>query len=395
MQVAWFVCLVAVAHAASIGLVYDSNRYAVMSSGGQDSTLFQPASSSFGCRAGDIFTINQTHQQYLSNFPDLLIFRNLTEEAHVRVSTRYGFLSPTLNASTCLGSTEEPNCSLAILNNCRDVTYFRFFDTIELEVNLTVGGRVLQESVFVYNLICDSSRVRNSYEVGLLVLVIYAGIVITITSRFSLARSWNNREYEIGMFSVLFFALALATISFFLLSNMQDSKKAISYFVLACSLAYGLFSIMLCLTEALYKRSKYLNLQCQWLKIKVRVMDVIGLLAGGAVVGGWWFSGGNWILTDVIFTCMLVTTIKVFKFKSLKICVFSFVFLTSLIIVFIAVTYSFTHSTLSSLVLSTFNNPFFLVCPTITPVPNIPCSWVCIVSLGYPGLFLAYLQSFD
>ena len=78
---------------------------------------------------------------------------------------------------------------------------------------------------------------------------------------------------------------------FLVFSSLNNSITAINYILLGFSMGYGAFSIMVCFTEILYKRSKFLNLELRiGSKIKVRVKDILGLLLGVGVDVGWWFS---------------------------------------------------------------------------------------------------------
>ena len=47
-------------------------------------------------------------------------------------------------------------------------------------------------------------------------------------------------------------------------------------------------------------------------------MDIVSLLVGTGVMMSWWFTTKNWISSDLIGTCVVVSFIKIFKFTSLK-----------------------------------------------------------------------------
>mgnify|MGYP000844666936 FL=1 len=53
-------------------------------------------------------------------------------------------------------------------------------------------------------------------------------------------------------------------------------------------------------------------------------MDMVGFACGLGVLFGWWYSHKNWILSDVISVCMVVSFIKIFKFVSFKIALLSY-----------------------------------------------------------------------
>ena len=123
--------------------------------------------------------------------------------------------------------------------------------------------------------------------------------------------------------------LIIATGVFFVLVQIPDSTLAISEALKYSSMIYGTFSIMVTFTELFYNFNKYLRAGVRFCsKLTIRVMDILGFVIGVGVEIGWWFSGYSWIISDIIFTCMMIATIKLFKFWSLRIALFCFVLLT-------------------------------------------------------------------
>lgn len=53
-------------------------------------------------------------------------------------------------------------------------------------------------------------------------------------------------------------------------------------------------------------------------------MDIFSLVIGLAWGFGWWFSGKNWIVSDIINIAITITIIKIIKFTELKVAVISF-----------------------------------------------------------------------
>lgn len=115
------------------------------------------------------------------------------------------------------------------------------------------------------------------------------------------------------------------------------------------------------------------------------------ILAGGALVG-LYYSHFNWIVSDLIFLVIFISIIKVVKFGSLKISLLAFCLSLTLSISFIILTELITKAYLET---SYFGNPLFLACPNIIKIPNHNCSWYFILSMAYPGMFLAFLHRFD
>jgi len=52
--------------------------------------------------------------------------------------------------------------------------------------------------------------------------------------------------------------------------------------------------------------------------ITIRIIDIIGFLLSIPVAIGWWLSNKNWIISDIISICIIISMIKVFKFISFK-----------------------------------------------------------------------------
>lgn len=120
-------------------------------------------------------------------------------------------------------------------------------------------------------------------------------------------------------------------------------------------------------------------------------MDVVGIGIGAGALCGWYFSHTNYIISDLIFIAIYVAMIKLVKFGSLKMSLAAFACSLILSCVFLGL----STETSVFLNLSNFNNPLFLVAPRIARVPNHKCSWYFLLTMAYPGMFLAYLERFD
>lgn len=54
-------------------------------------------------------------------------------------------------------------------------------------------------------------------------------------------------------------------------------------------------------------------------------MEVVSILCGVGVCLGWYYSGKNWIVNDIVCMCMIIGFIKILKFTSLKMATITFV----------------------------------------------------------------------
>lgn len=113
------------------------------------------------------------------------------------------------------------------------------------------------------------------------------------------------------------------------------------------------------------------------------------------MVVGWWVSNKNWILTDLISLSIIVASVKVFKFISLKMALFSF-FITICVEVGTLIVIQKTKGTsYDDYLLNSINDPFQLQIPTLVPIIEQKCSWLAVSAIIYPGLLLSYLRRFD
>jgi hypothetical protein len=56
-------------------------------------------------------------------------------------------------------------------------------------------------------------------------------------------------------------------------------------------------------------------------------------ILGLSLVFAWWFSNKNWILSDCLSICIVVSAIKIFKFVSLKIALVSYASMLAITII--------------------------------------------------------------
>lgn len=124
-------------------------------------------------------------------------------------------------------------------------------------------------------------------------------------------------------------------------------------------------------------------------------MDTIGLIIGLILVLAWYLDNKNWVLSDILYTIIFLTIIKLIKFGSLKMAFIAYLFAAILNVIFIFVSqYAFNYY-FNNVILTIFNNPLFMLCPCINFIPNEKCSWFFIISMVYPGILLCYLKRFD
>lgn len=123
-------------------------------------------------------------------------------------------------------------------------------------------------------------------------------------------------------------------------------------------------------------------------------MDIMGIFTGLLITSAWYFSNRNWIISDIIYISMFTTIIKLIKISSLKIAILAYTTIAIANITFILITY-YNNIYFNNIILTIFNNPFFIMCPIINFVPNQTCSWFYLSCIVFPAIILAYLRRFD
>ena len=104
--------------------------------------------------------------------------------------------------------------------------------------------------------------------------------------------------------------------------------------------------------------------------LQMRVMDIIGLGLGLGLVLGWYFSGKNWIISNIIYIMIFLALVKIIKFGSLRMAALGYFCVAICNIVFIVLIQKLRQVYFNNIILFLFNNPFFIFCPCINFTPN-------------------------
>ena len=104
--------------------------------------------------------------------------------------------------------------------------------------------------------------------------------------------------------------------------------------------------------------------------LQMRVMDIIGLGLGLGLVLGWYFSGKNWIISNIIYIMIFLALVKIIKFGSLRMAALAYFCVAICNIVFIVLIQKLRQVYFNNIILFLFNNPFFIFCPCINFTPN-------------------------
>lgn len=122
---------------------------------------------------------------------------------------------------------------------------------------------------------------------------------------------------------------------------------------------------------------------------------MIGFILGCGLVCAWYFTGLNWIISDILYMLIFLSIIKLVKIDSLKMATVTFVFVAVCNLSFIIISQLVRDVYFNNLILYIFNNPLFIFCPCINFTPNQNCSWFFISCIVYPAILLCYLDRVD
>lgn len=142
-------------------------------------------------------------------------------------------------------------------------------------------------------------------------------------------------------------------------------------------------------------RHTCLSNSCKIGPVPIRVVDGISLVFGLGFLSLWWFLNKNWIVSNVVCVCIIISFIKVFKYTSLKVAIFSYLLMLSIYTIGAVLSASQLGSGYQVYFIFIANNPFQFQVPVITPTYQVNCTWVSFTSIALTGLLVAYLHRFD
>lgn len=92
------------------------------------------------------------------------------------------------------------------------------------------------------------------------------------------------------------------------------------------SIILGVFCTMICFTElAYFTKLNFFRLGYTNGRFRLRITDVIGFLLGVGIMCVWYFSGTNWLVSNIIFVFIYLSFIKIVKIGSLKLLVLIYI----------------------------------------------------------------------
>lgn len=193
---------------------------------------------------------------------------------------------------------------MEIFNNCPNpFDKGNYFDEVFINVNGVI---------FSYLVDCNSEYFPSVFEWGLLVIIIFITILITMSSIYSRAWSLGGFGIKVGYLFISIYTAVFITggvLAVFYPAVINDVVNGFCWIL-------GIVSVGLCTNEILFPlKIKFL---LKPLLGVIRVMDFFSTLVGLGFTIGWWLSNKNWIMNDIIAVCICISFIKIFKIVNLK-----------------------------------------------------------------------------
>lgn len=236
---------------------------------------------------------------------------------------------------------------------------------------------------------CNPSVVYKPFEWGLFLIIIFAILIVTVSSVYNKAASFNNYFIKINYRIIL--ALNLVLFACGVLTYLK-----VPYFPLIVNISgsiAGTVAVYIITNEIIWMFNSKVNKKQVWKSI--RVLDLISISVAMVMFIIYWSTSSSWIVSDIMSVSLTVASIKIFRIKSLKIAT---VFLLSVILLE-TITGLVIHYLLkvsyNNFIINDFNNPFFLQLPSITPELYRKCAWLPALTIIQPGLVISYLRRFD
>ena len=222
----------------------------------------------------------------------------------------------------------------------------------------TVKVEFLPEFAFMVN--CAAGQVYKPFEWGLLLMIVLAILIVTISSMYNRANSFGG--FYIRISYPIIGATNLTLLVCFTLVYLQIPNFPLVLNVIASVLGAG--GVYVVTSEILWVFNTRLNQQRYW---KFRKLDIVSFVVAFVVLTTYWYTGYSWIVNDIMSFSLIAASIKLLRIDSLKMgCLFLFSVVILETLSGLVIHY-FLRESYNNFVINNYANPFFLQLPSITP----------------------------
>lgn len=253
----------------------------------------------------------------------MIIMGNM-ENLTLSVRTEYGHFSPSLNATNCPPSPSSIPCNIALSYNCpSSLSNSNYFDIISLSIP--------QINTFSFYLNCNIAFNNTSFEYSGLILICLATGILTLATQLGRWNSFNGYGIKYGYKMIGFISSSVLIVGVLSLYEVTIAQIILDI----GNTVTIMFSVSILAIEGLYflkikPIEKIILKKGEW--IKIRILDILGVGLSIPIVILWWFLESSWIFADLLAIILVISTIKVFKFVSMKIALTAYLVMVSIYI---------------------------------------------------------------
>lgn len=147
-----------------------------------------------------------------------------------------------------------------------------------------------------------------------------------VSAKFQFTLPYANAVFFINYYMLAFYFLMIIIKNILLMLQIPNLITIIRWICIGGSIISGIFCSMVCFTEfAYFTGLNFFRWGYTKDRFRLRITDVIGFLLGLGIMSAWYFSGTNWIISNIIFVFIYLTFIKIVKIGSLKLLVLIYI----------------------------------------------------------------------
>ena len=247
-------------------------------------------------------------------------------------------------------------------------------------------------TTFTYSINCNIMYNDINYDLGRLIIIFVATIFLTIAVNFAKLNAFDGIgiEYNVKWIGLVSLSMLVVGLLGLFLPNVGEivvQVASVGAILICCSLIF--------IELMYYFNWKILLKHFEIKTLKIRILDILGLLLSVPVVIGWWFSNNNWILSNLISFCIVLSCIKVIKITSFKVALMAYGILFILYIIAAVLPVIIKAESVNFFFIYAFKTPFQIQAPIILPMYATKCSWISVTTVCFPGIIISYLRRFD
>ena len=199
---------------------------------GRVNEYFTRNTNKFDCSLTYLYTYVQTDYLYHTNAPYYITISGINQTLGVQITTVHDNFQPSYFPNSCT----PPGCGIYIQNNCPgSINFFNYFDRILVDIE----GFEDQLTFYVK---CDGQFVANTFQWGMVVMIIAITVLIVVVAWYSRAWSLGGHGVRVDGWFVLVFDVGfvlMVVLGYF-------SFKVQNIFLIVVSFLFVILGVGLC-----------------------------------------------------------------------------------------------------------------------------------------------------